>query len=87
MDYSPPAKMLKVCSGQGCKAWDSEKILALVRESMNHPNEPKETCIFPVSCMNKCGGGVSVEILPSGKSLKLREPNEILKVLNLTKWM
>ena len=85
MDYSPPAKMLKVCSGQGCKAWDSEKILALVRKSMNHPNEPKETCISPVSCMNKCGGGVSVEILPSGKSLKLREPNEILKVLNLIK--
>ena len=85
MDYSPPAKILKVCSGHGCKAWDSEKIVALIQESMNLPNNSKETCISQVSCMNKCGGGVSVEILPSGKSLKLREPNEILKVLNLTK--
>ena len=85
MDYSTPAKMLKVCSGHGCKAWDSEKILAMVRESVNHSDDPKNTCISAVSCMNKCGGGVSVEMLPSGESLKLRKPNEILKVLNLPK--
>ncbi len=83
MDFPPPTKMFKVCSGPGCKAWDCEKFLALIRESMDRPNESKETRVFPVACMNKCGGGVSVEMLPSKKSVKLREPNEILKVLNL----
>ena len=84
MDFPPPTKMFKVCSGPGCKAWDCEKFLALIRESMDRPNESKETRVFPVACMNKCGGGVSVEMLPSKKSVKLREPNEILKALNLT---
>ena len=84
MDFPPPTKMFKVCSGPGCKAWDCEKFLALIRESMDRPNESKETRVFPVACMNKCGGGVSVEMLPSKKSVKLREPNEILRVLNLT---
>lgn len=83
MDCSHPDKLLKICSGPGCQAWDSEKILNLVRESMDHPNYSKGTHIVPVTCMNKCGGGVSVEILPIGKSLKLRDPNEVLKVLNL----
>ena len=87
MDFPPPTKMFKVCSGPGCKAWDCEKFLDLIRESMNQPNESKETRVFPVACMNKCGGGVSVEMLPSKKSVKLREPNEIFKVLNLTQGM
>ncbi len=87
MDFPPPSKKFKVCSGPGCKAWNCEEMLALIRESMNQPNDGKEIRVFPVSCMNKCGGGVSVEMLPSKKSVKLREPNEILKVLNLTQGM
>ena len=87
MDFPSPTKKFKVCSGPGCKAWNCEEMLALIRESMNQPNDGKEIRVFPVSCMNKCGGGVSVEMLPSGESLKLRKPNEILKVLNLTQGM
>ncbi len=87
MDFPPPSKKFKVCSGPGCKAWNCEEMLALIRDSMNQPNDGKEIRVFPASCMNKCGGGVSVEMLPSKKSVKLREPNEIFKVLNLTQGM
>ena len=67
-----------VCSGPGCKAWDSEKVLALVRESMNG-NGSIEPC--SVSCVNNCGG-VSVGLLFSGKIVKLREPSEVFALLS-----
>ena len=73
---------LKICSGPGCKAWESEKLVDLVRDSINQPDYSGKTRICRVPCMNKCGGGVSIEVSASGKLLKLREPNQILKVLS-----
>ena len=67
-----------VCSGPGCKAWDSEKVLTLVRESING-NRSIQPC--SVSCVNNCGG-VSVGIPASKKFVKLREPNEVFVLLN-----
>ena len=82
MNQTQSIQHLKICSGPGCKAWESEKLLALVRDSINQPGYSGPTRICRVPCMNKCGGGVSIELSPSGKLLKLREPNQILKVLN-----
>ncbi|SVE25129.1 uncharacterized protein METZ01_LOCUS477983 [marine metagenome] len=72
-------KKLMVCSGPGCKAWDSEKVLTLVRESING-NRSIQPC--SVSCVNNCGGGVSVGLPFSGKIVKLREPSEVFALLS-----
>ena len=82
MNRNHSTKSLNICSGPGCKAWESEKILDLVRGSINQPDYSGKTRICRVPCMNKCGGGVSIEVSPSGKLLKLRDPNQILKVLS-----
>ena len=80
MNYSRSAnKKLMVCSGPGCQAWDSEKVLALARESMNG-NRSIQPC--SVSCFNNCGGGVSVGLPSSGKIVKLREPSEVVALLS-----
>ena len=82
MNRTHSTRQLKICSGPGCKAWESEKILDLVRDSINQPDYSGNTRICRIPCMNKCGGGVSIELSPSGKLLKLREPNQVLKLLN-----
>ncbi len=82
MNLTQSTQHLKVCTGPGCKAWESEKILDLVREAINKPDYSRSTKLCRVPCMNNCGGGVSIESSSSGKLLKLREPNEILKVIN-----
>ena len=69
---------LKVCSEPGCRAWNSEKILTLVRESAFEKQNIK---LCSVSCVNNCGG-VSVGIPASKKFVKLREPNEVFVLLN-----
>ena len=80
MGYSRGAnKKLMVCSGPGCKAWGSEKVLTLVRKSMNG-NRSIQPC--PVSCVNNCGGKVSVGLPSSGKIVKLREPSEVFALLS-----
>ena len=73
---------LMVCSGPGCKAWDSEKVLSLVRDSIGGDQN-----IHPctMECTNNCGGGVSVGMSNSGKIIKLREPSDVLSLLNPNK--
>ena len=68
-----------VCSGPGCKAWDSEKVLKLVRDSIGGDQNVKPCTM---DCTNNCGGGVSVGISNSGKIIKLREPSDVLSLLN-----
>ena len=68
-----------VCSGPGCKAWDSEKVLNLVRDSIGGDQNVKPCTM---DCTNNCGGGVSVGMSNSGKIIKLREPSDVLSLLN-----
>ena len=70
---------LMVCSGPGCKAWDSEKVLSLVRDSIGR-DQNIQPCTM--ECTNNCGGGVSVGMSNSGKIIKLREPSDVLSLLN-----
>ena len=70
---------LMICTGPGCKAWDSEKVLTLVREAIDG-DQDIQPC--SVSCVNNCGGGVSVGMPDSGKIVKLREPSEVFTLLN-----
>ena len=70
---------LMICSGPGCKAWDSEKILNLVRDSIDK-NMNYQPC--RMDCVNNCGGGVSIGMSNSRKIIKLRQPNDIFSLLN-----
>ena len=73
---------LMVCSGPGCKAWGSEKVLNLVRDSIGG-DQNVQPCTM--DCTNNCGGGVSVGMSNSGKIIKLREPSDVLSLLNPNK--
>lgn len=77
-----PFNQVKICRGAGCRAWESEKLLALLQET-NEGCSP-ETAIQarPVPCLRRCGGGISVELLPHKKIVKLREPKAMLQALN-----
>jgi len=68
-----------ICSGPGCKAWDSEKVLNLVRDSIGGDRN-FQPCTM--DCVNNCGGGVSIGMSNSGKIVKLRKPNDIFSLLN-----
>ena len=70
---------LMVCSGPGCKAWDSEKVLDLVRDSIGE-DQKIQPCTM--ECTNNCGGGVSVGMPNSGEIIKLRKPSDVLSLLN-----
>ena len=70
---------LMICSGPGCKAWDSEKVLSLVRDSIGGDRN-FQPCTM--DCVNNCGGGVSIGMSNSGKIVKLRKPNDIFSLLN-----
>ena len=70
---------LMVCSGPGCKAWDSEKVLKIVRDSIDKSIN-YQACTM--DCVNNCGGGVSIGMSNSRKIIKLRQPNDIFSLLN-----
>jgi len=68
-------RRIKICTGPGCRAWDSE-IIAKRLIGMNGTHE-----IVPVKCMNKCGGGASVRLKDRGKVFKLRDMAEVSKLV------
>ncbi len=75
-------KKLKVCTGPGCRAWESKKVLALCWRFKKRTNGGEAVQVVPVRCLNKCGRGAVVRLSPSEKLLKLREPKEAFGVLN-----
>ena len=75
-------KKLKVCTGPGCRAWESKKVLDLCWRFKKQTNGGEAVQVVPVRCLNKCGGGAVVRLSPSETLLKLREPEEAFGVLN-----
>ena len=72
---------LKVCSGAGCRAWDSNQ-LVLELKCIAEYQEPLGFEVEIVSCMNSCGGGVSVRTSGSDTNVfKFRSVDEALKLL------
>ena len=68
-------KRIKICTGPGCRAWDSELMAKRMIGSKNAPE------ILTVTCMDKCGGGASVRLKDRGKIFKLREMGEVSKLI------
>jgi len=69
------ATKIKICVGPGCKAWNSETMASRLKKLQS----PREVSL--VSCMNKCGGGVSVRLKDRGRIIKLREVKQVVKLL------
>ncbi len=74
-DLRQENKEIKVCSGAGCKAWASESI---VRELEGHAEGKIRVC--RVACMKKCGGGANVKVSSMERVIKMRQPEEVLRI-------
>jgi len=71
---------VKVCNGAGCKAWASQELIhELARIEGEFGAGVK--LVKPVSCMNKCGGGISVKSKTCKSILKFRKLTSALNVL------
>jgi hypothetical protein len=66
---------IKICKGAGCKAWKSVYMAKKLRQTQGS----QDVCLVP--CMEKCGGGVSVQFEGEGVVLKLRETHEVASLL------
>ena len=69
------SKIIKICKGPGCKAWNSE----YMAKEFSNTRGSKAVCLVP--CMEKCGGGVSIQFEGNGEVLKLRETDEVLNLI------
>ena len=70
------SKTIKICKGPGCKAWNSEYMV----EKLSNTQGSHGICLVP--CMEKCGGGVSVQVEDNGEVLKLRETDEVVHLID-----
>ena len=68
-------KKIKICTGPGCTAWEAE---SMVKYILNNKNAPE---LLKVKCMDKCGGGCSVRFKDRGKIFKLREIEDVRKLV------
>ena len=66
---------IKICKGAGCKAWKS----MYMAKKLSQTQGSQGVCLVP--CMDKCGGGVSVQFEGDGEVLKLRETHEVTSLL------
>ena len=66
---------IKICTGPGCRAWGAE-LMARRLKKMEGVGE-----VVLASCMDKCGGGVSIRLKERGKILKLREMEDVGKLV------
>jgi hypothetical protein len=69
------SKIIKICKGPGCKAWNSE----YMAKKFSNTQGSQGVCLVP--CMEKCGGGVSVRIEGNGEVLKVRETDEVAHLI------
>ena len=72
-----PGEKFWVCSGPGCKAWESERVLSLIRWWNEGTPNRGEVKVCAVSCMNRCGGGVSIKTSSHDQIFKIRSLEEI----------
>ena len=79
--FHRPTQVIKVCTGPGCKSWQSGKVLSLLWKLIGKSPFTGNIQVSPVPCLKKCSGGVTVKISPTGELLKCREPEEAVEIL------
>ena len=72
-----PPIVVKICNGPGCRAWDAQEILRELPETLSDFEESLKVC--EAACMNKCGGGVTIQVNNESKNLiKVRKPHQAI---------
>jgi hypothetical protein len=76
------SNVIKVCQGPGCRAWGAQGLMRRIRElSKGSPEKPK---ICSSACMNRCGGGTSVEVVSRRAFVKIKNSPEQLQSMLCT---
>ena len=69
--------LINICNGPGCNAWDASEILRDLPETIQDFGTNIKIC--EATCMNKCGGGVTININGNSDNfIKVRKPNSII---------
>jgi len=64
------ANIIKVCQGPGCRAWGSKGLIQRIKVWSEATQEKPRVC--SVACMNRCGGGTSVEVVSRHSFVKIK---------------
>jgi NADH:ubiquinone oxidoreductase subunit E len=73
------SKTMRICTGAGCRAWGSEKILSVFKESLNQFSGLPKYRLQAEGCMSKCGGGASINM--DGKIYKAKDTEVAINIL------
>ena len=74
---SKSKNIIKVCQGPGCRAWGSQGLIARIKTLLEETPEKPKVCSS--SCMNRCGGGTSVEVVSRQAFVKIKNSPEQLQ--------
>ncbi len=74
--------IIKVCQGPGCRAWGSKGLIQQIKVwSEATPEKPR---VCSAACMNRCGGGTSVEVVSRHSFVKIKNSPEQLQSMLCT---
>ena len=72
--------IIKVCQGPGCRAWGAQSLIQRIKDLIEETPEKPRVCSS--SCMNRCGGGMSVEVVSRQAFVKIKNsPEQLQSVL------
>lgn len=76
------ANVIKVCQGPGCRAWGAKGLIQRIRVLIKEAPEKPKVC--STACMNRCGGGTSVEVVSQRTFVKIKNSPEQLQSMLCT---
>jgi len=74
--------IIKVCQGPGCRAWGAQSLIQRIKAMSEGTQEKPKICSS--SCMNRCGGGASVEVVSRQAFVKIKNSPELLESMLCT---
>jgi NADH:ubiquinone oxidoreductase subunit E len=69
--------IIKVCQGPGCRAWGSTSLIQKIKAWSQETQDKPKVC--SATCMNRCGGGASVEVVARHSFVKIKNSPEQLQ--------
>jgi NADH:ubiquinone oxidoreductase subunit E len=69
--------IIKVCQGPGCRAWGAQGLIDRIKALIEETTEKPKVCSS--SCMNRCGGGTTVEVVSRQTFVKIKNSPEQLQ--------
>jgi NADH:ubiquinone oxidoreductase subunit E len=71
------SNVIKVCQGPGCRAWGAQGLIRRIKALSEGVSEKPRVCSS--ACMNRCGGGTSVEVVSRQTFVKIKNSPEQLQ--------